>query len=318
MTSWYFLAMSKDFWEKIKKPIIALAPMDGYTDSAFRYICKEVNPNIILFTEFTSADGIHYNAKRLLEKLKFDKKEKPIIAQIFGKNIDTYVTAAKYCQEQSFDGIDINMGCPSKKVVKSEHGVALRKKPQLAFKIIKAVAEATSLPVSVKTRLGWDSADDLIKFGQGVQKSGASLITVHGRTYNQGYGVKADYRAIYELKKHLKIPVLGNGDITSISRGKKVVKNLDGFMIGRAAIGNPWVFSDEPAPSFKNKIPLIKKHAQLLFKTKGKKVGQLEIRKHLVAYVKSIPNASKFRSSLVHVSSLKEISAILNTIKNKI
>jgi len=304
----------KKFWNKLSNPIIALAPMDGYTDSPFRRICKKINPGLIIFTEFTSADGIHYSAKKLLEKLKFDKKEKPIIAQIFGKNIDTYATAAKYCQEQGFDGIDINMGCPSKKVVKSEHGVALRKKPQLAYKIIKAVTKATSLPVSVKTRLGWDSADDLIEFGQGIQKSGASLITVHGRTYNQGYGTKADYRPIYELKKHLKIPVLGNGDITSISQGKKVMKNLDGFMIGRAAIGNPWVFSDEPMPSFKDKIPLIKEHAQLLFKTKGEKVGQLEIRKHLVAYVKSIPNASQYRSELVHVSSLSEISKILNKI----
>jgi tRNA-dihydrouridine synthase B len=310
--------MQKDFWKKIKKPIIALAPMDGYTDSAFRRVCKKINPKIILFTEFTSADGIHHNAKKLLEKLAFIKSEKPIIAQIFGKNIETYITAAKFCEEQGFDGIDINMGCPSKKVVKSEHGVALRKKPELAYKIIEAVASATSLPVSVKTRLGWKNADDLIEFGQGIQNAGASLITVHGRTYIQGFSEKADYRPIYKLKKHVKIPIIGNGDITSISQGQKMLKNLDGFMIGRAAVGNPWVFSNQPVPSFSDKIPLIKKHAQLLFKTKGEKVGQLEIRKHLVSYVKSIPNASKHRTKLVHVSSLSEISAILNTIKNKV
>jgi len=261
---------------------------------------------------------LHHSAKKLIEKLKFDKSEKPIIAQIFGKNIETYITAAKFCEEQGFDGIDINMGCPSKKVVKSEHGVALRKKPELAFKIIDAVASATSLPVSVKTRLGWKNADDLVEFGQGIQNAGASLITVHGRTYTQGFGEKADYRPIYELKKHVKIPVIGNGDITSISQGQKMLKNLDGFMIGRAAVGNPWVFSNQPVPCFKDKIPLIKKHAQLLFKTKGEKVGQLEIRKHLVAYVKSIPNASKYRTELVNVSSINEISAILNTIKKKI
>lgn len=292
--------------------------MDGYTDSAFRRVCKVINPKIILFTEFTSADGIHHNAKKLLEKLRFDKSEKPIIAQIFGKNIETYISAAKFCEKQGFNGIDINMGCPSKKVVKSEHGVALRKKPNLAFKIIKAVAKATSLPVSVKTRLGWDSADDLIEFGQGIQNAGASLITIHGRTYTQGFGEKADYRPIYELKKHVKIPVIGNGDISSIKDGKTKLKNLDGFMIGRAAVGNPWVFNDKPASSFSDKIPLIQKHAELLFKTKGAKVGQLEIRKHLVAYVKSTPNASKYRAKLVHVSTLKEIYAILNKIADNL
>ena len=206
------------------------------------------------------------------------------------------------------------MGCPSKKVVKSEHGIALRKKPDLAYKLIKAVVHATKLPVSVKTRLGWSSADGLIEFGLGVQNAGANLITVHGRTYTQGFSQKADYRPIYELKKHLKIPVIGNGDIMSITDSRTKLKNLDGFMIGRAAIGNPWVFSEKPAPSFKEKLPLIIKHAQYLIESKGEKVALLEIRKHLVAYVKSIPNASQYRSLLVRVGSLDEIYAILKEI----
>jgi nifR3 family TIM-barrel protein len=310
--------MSKDFWKKIKKPIIALAPMDGYTDSAFRRVCKIVNPNIIVFTEFTSADGLHHGAKKLQEKFRYDHSEHPIIAQIFGKNIETFVTAAKYCEQQGFDGIDINMGCPSKKVVKSEHGVALRKKPELAFKLVEAVAQVTSLPLSVKTRLGWSNAEDLITFGQGLENAGANLITVHGRTYSEPYGVPAHFEAIYELKKNVAIPVIGNGGITSVADGKSKLGNLDGLMIGQASFGNPWVFSESPAPSFAEKIPIIKKHSELLFELKGDKIAMLEIRKHLLHYVKGLPNASLYRSQLVQVKSLAEIYAALQSIKDNL
>lgn len=306
--------MSKDFWQKIKKPVIALAPMDGYTDSAFRRVCKMVNPDIVVFTEFTSADGLHHKAKKLQDKFRYDTAEHPIIAQIFGKNIETFVTAAKYCEEKGFDGIDINMGCPSKKVVKSEHGVALRKKPDLAFQLVEAVAKATILPVSVKTRLGWSDSDDLISFGKGLENAGANLITIHGRTYSEPYGVPAHFESIYELKKNVTIPVIGNGGITSIADGKNKLGNLDGFMIGQASFGNPWVFSESPTPSFTNKIPLIKKHAELLFELKGEKVAMLEIRKHLLHYVKGLPHASLYRSKLVQVKSLPEIDDALQSI----
>jgi len=306
--------MTKNLWEKIKKPYVCLAPMDGYTDSAFRQTCKSINPNIILFTEFVSADGIHHNAKKLLEKIQFQPTENPIVVQIFGKNTESFTTTAKKCEELGFDGIDINMGCPAKKVVKSEHGVALRKKPDLAFKLIESVVGATSLPVSVKTRLGWSNAEDLIEFGKGVENAGASLLTVHGRTYTQGFSDHSDFESLYELKNQISIPVIGNGDITSLEDGIKKLNNLDGFMIGRAAIGNPWVFSENKPPSFEQKIPLIKKHAELLFAAKGERAGMFEIRKHLLSYVKSIPNASKYRSQLVHVESLDQINAALDNI----
>ncbi len=306
--------MKTTFWQSLPKPIIALAPMDGYTDSAFRSICKSINRKIILFTEFTSADGIYHQAKTLLKKLKFDHSEKPIIAQLFGKNTETFITAAQYCEKAGFDGIDLNMGCPSKTVVKSEHGIALRKKPDLAFRLVAAVAQHTTLPVSVKTRLGWENSQDLIAFGKGVQEAGAQLITVHGRTYKQGFSDQADWRPIYELKKELSIPVIGNGDVQDIENGMSKLKNLDGFMIGRAAIGNPWVFSDTANPPFEQKIPLILKHTTQLINAKGEKRAFFEIRKHLLAYVKGLPNASKYRSHLVQVSTLNEIHDILKEI----
>ncbi|MFA5135576.1 MAG: tRNA-dihydrouridine synthase family protein [Patescibacteria group bacterium] len=308
--------MKRFSWKNAPKPIIALAPMDGYTDSAFRRTCKSVNKNLVLFTEFTSADGLHHGAARLHNKLAYHKSEHPIIAQIFGKNAETFITAARYCESRGFDGIDINMGCPSKKVVKSEHGVALRNKPERAFKLVRAVAQATELPVSVKTRLGWDSADDLVEFARGIEKAGASLITVHGRTYAQGFGDRATFEPLYELKKAIGIPVLANGDIDSIADGAAKVKNLDGFMIGRASVGNPWAFADRQPAAFRDKVPLILKHAKFLIKLKGEKIALLEIRKHLVAYVKALPNASAYRSKLVAVASLSQICAILKKISN--
>ncbi len=308
--------MNKEFWRNIYKPIIALSPMDEYTDSAFRRVCKETNKDIILFTEFASADGLHHGAKKLIKKFEFHKSESPIIAQIFGKNTETFITAAKYCEDMGFSGVDINMGCPAKKVVKSEHGVALRKKPDLAFKLVEAVSIATKLAVSVKTRLGWDSPEDLVDFGKGIQNAGAQLITIHGRTYAQGFSDVADFAPIFELKKHLSIPVLANGDIKDINDGLKKTKGLDGFMIGRASIGNPWVFSEKQPTFFKDKIPLIKKHAKYLFESKGEKIGMLEIRKHLLSYVKNLPNASKYRSKLVSVTSLNQIYDILTEIVN--
>ena len=310
--------MDKDFWKKIPKPIIALSPMDGYTDSAFRHICKIVNPAIIVFTEFTSADGIHHDAKKVKERFRYDQKEQQIIAQIFGKDPDSFATSAKYCEEQGFAGVDINMGCPSKKVVKSEHGIALRKHPDLAFRLVEAVVKATTLPVSVKTRLGWDSAGDLIAFGKGVENAGANLITIHGRTYSEPYSCPADFDPIYKLKEELNIPVIGNGGITSLDDGYKKLNNLDGIMIGQAAIGNPWIFSDQPALEFASKISLIKTHAELLFTLKGETGGSLEMRKHLLAYVRGLPRATQYRSRLVKVTSLKEINLTLDEIVTEI
>ena len=288
--------------------------MDGYTDSSFRHICKIVNPDIIVFTEFTSADGIHHDAKKVKERFRYNQQEQPIIAQIFGKDPESFATSAKYCEEQRFAGVDINMGCPSKKVVKSEHGVALRKHHDLAFQLVEAVVKSTSLPVSVKTRLGWDNADDLIDFGKGIENAGANLITIHGRTYSEPYSCPADFDPIYRLKEALNIPVIGNGGITSLDDGYHKLNNLDGIMIGQAAIGNPWIFSDQPAPEFTDKIPLINKHAELLFSSKGTKGGSMEIRKHLLAYVKGLPNAKEYRSRLVRVTSLDEISVALSEI----
>ena len=308
--------MTSPFWKEFPTPIIGLAPMDGYSDSAFRRTCKEVNPSILTYTEFTSADGIHHGSDKLKKKLKFHDSEKPVLAQIFGKNEDTFITAAKVCEEMGFTGIDINMGCPSKKVVKSEHGVALRKNPDLAYKLIEAVANATSLPVSVKTRLGWDKKDSgLTEFAIGAQNAGAQMICVHARTYTEPYGVPPNYEPLYEMKEAVDIPVIGNGGVNSIKEGLDYLGNLDGFLIGQATFGNPWVFDPTGNElTFTEKAPLILKHANWLIELKGERVGTREIRKHLVKYVQGFKGAKEFRSKLVKVETFDQIEAYIQEI----
>lgn len=303
---------TKYFWKNLPKPIIGLSPMDGYSDSAFRRACKFLNPDIITVTEFTSADGLHFSANKLRKRLSFDPSEQPIIAQIFGKNMDTFITAAKICEDMGFTGIDINMGCPSKRVVKSEHGVALRRNSDLAFKLIETLASNTSLPVSVKTRLGWDSSEGLTDFGIGAQNAGADMLCIHARTYQEPYNVPPQYEAVYAMKKALDIPVLGNGGIESLEDGLDKMGPLDGFLIGQATFGNPWIFTQTGKPiSFDEQLPVILNHAQWLIEDKGVTVGCKEIRKHLVQYVRGFKGAKQFRSELVRVESYEAIKGIL-------
>jgi tRNA-dihydrouridine synthase B len=306
--------MNKAFWKNLPKPIIGLAPMDGYSDSAFRRICKDVNPNIVTVTEFTSADGLHFSSEKLKRKLYFDPSEQPVIAQIFGKNVETFVTATKVCEDMGFSGIDLNMGCPSKKVVKSEHGVALRKNPKLACQLVEAVANATTLPVSVKTRLGWSNGDDLVDFGKAVQNAGADMICIHARTYQEPYKVAPQYGQVYALKDALNIPVIGNGGIESLADGERYCSLLDGFYIGQATFGNPWVFTGQKPPLFKDRLPVILNHAKYLIEHKGDRVGTREIRKHLLAYVKGVHAVKPYKKALSTVESYQQIEQLLQEI----
>lgn len=303
--------MKKNFWQQLPTPIIGLAPMDGYSDSAFRRTCKAVNPSIVTVTEFTSADGLHFSANKLKKKLYFHPSEQPVIAQIFGKNVDTFITATKVCEDMGFSGIDLNMGCPSKKVVRSEHGVALRKNPDLACQLIEAVAGATDLPVSVKTRLGWSNGDDLVSFGRSAQNAGADMICIHARTYQEPYKVAPQYERVVELKHALSIPVIGNGGIESLDDGYRYCHALDGFYIGQATFGNPWIFTSEKPALFRDRLPVILNHVKYLIEHKGEDVGTKEIRKHLLAYVKGIHGVKPYKPQLSTVRSYEQIKQLL-------
>lgn len=333
--------MTKNFWKELasRGPIVALAPMDGYCDSAYRQVCKTVSPNVIPFSEFYSADGLVHSKDLAGRVLPHSDIEKPLIIQIFGKDPEKFRQAAIIIESYGVSGIDINMGCPAKKVVKSGHGSSLMINRDTAFRIVEEMAKAVKIPISVKTRLGWDNHDLLVEFCKGLENAGANLISVHGRTYQQAFTGKADFTGIYDLRQHLNIPVIANGDIMSYADGAKKIlhpanrkeiifpgeeatlgkggamKNLDGFMIGRASFGNPWCFTtDGHQPTLREILEIMELHARLLIETKWPK-GALEIRKHLVQYLHGFPGVKEYRTRLVHTESLDDVFAVTNEIR---
>ena len=253
--------------------------------------------------------------------LAFSPKEQPFIAQIFGKRPPHFAEAAKVVENLGAAGVDLNMGCPARKIIKSDHGSALLKNPKLASEIIQATVQAVKIPVSVKMRLGISDSKNLLSFAKMCADSGVKLITIHGRTANQAYTGEADYDPIYKVKKSLKIPVLGNGDINSAEKFQSKLGNLDGLMVGRATIGNPWVMKEleksiagkifRQPKTFKQKLPTILRHCRLNVKTKGEKIGMREMRKYLAGYVKGEPGAKQLRAKLVIVETYAEAEKLL-------
>lgn len=314
-----------NFWKDLAKPMVTLAPMDGYTDQAFRLLVRAIEPRAVVFTEFLSADGIAHNAKPILEALKLKKTESPIVVQIFGKDPDILAKAALYVQNAGADAVDVNMGCPAKKVVNSLHGSALMQNIDLACEIVARMKATVDIPVSVKTRLGWEDEHNLIPFVKRLVDAGLDHITIHGRTYKQAFKGDAWWDPIYELKKAVPITVMGNGDIKSWQSAEEKIGNLDGVMIGRATFGNPWVIKEVAdflydgkkwnslEMPFEEKLPAIFTHLDAAWETKGFK-GMLEMRKHLASYVRGVHGASAYRSHLVQISSPDEAKQILETI----
>lgn len=303
--------------------MVALAPMAGVTDASYRQLIKKVAPETIVYTEFLSTDALAYGAKKTMQMLSFDASiERPFIVQVFGDTPEHFLEAAKIIEDLGADGIDINMGCPAAKVVSSCHGAALIKNPQLAAELVHATRKAVSIPVSVKTRLGWDRADTLIAFCKGLEEAGAAAFAIHGRRYCDKFTGQADWSQIYELKKAVKVPVIGNGDIKSAADALEKLGNLDGVMVGRGTYGNPWVmaeicdaFAGKAAPqvpkTYAEKLPMILEHCELSVAIKGERLGMLEMRRHLSSYVKGFDGASDLRSKLVRVEKLQEARALL-------
>src|SRR3990167_9122934 len=215
-------------WKTTPRPIVALAPMAGVTDASYRQLIKRIAPEVIVYTEFLSTDAIHYGARKTMELLSFDAAlERPFIVQVFGKDPEHFLSAAKVIEELGADGIDINMGCPAAKVVSSCHGSALIRNPCLAAELVHATVKAVTIPVSVKTRLGWETADTLIPFCKSLIEAGASALAIHGRRYHDKFSGKANWDPIYELKREVGVPVIGNGDIASGEDAVRMIGNLD-------------------------------------------------------------------------------------------
>ncbi len=323
--------------------------MAGVTDASYRQLIKRIAPEVVVYTEFLSTDAIHFGAKRTLEMLNFDPSiERPFIVQVFGHDPEHFLSAAKVIEELGADGIDINMGCPAAKVVSSCHGSALIREPDLAARLVEATVKAVKIPVSVKTRLGWDSKTTLIPFCQRLVDAGAQALAIHGRRFCDKFTGKADWDPIYELKRNISVPVIGNGDIHCAQDAVEKINNLDGVMVGRGTFGNPWVMKEivdalssesfigllvnsipgKPINqltnkqtiattssvrpiTFEEKIPWILDHCELAVRFKGERKGMLEMRRHLSSYVKGFDGAKEMRERLVRVEKLDEVKEIL-------
>ncbi len=306
---------------------IFLAPMAGVTDIAYRIIAHEFDCPLI-FSEMVSSLGIHYRNEKTLQMLETVDEERPIAIQIFGSDPERMSEAAEYIESLNVaDVIDVNFGCPVQKVVKNHEGSALLKDPELAEKILRAIRRKIKLPLTVKMRIGWDS-DNSVELAKRFESTGVDAITIHGRTREQFYSGRADWNSIANAKKAVKIPVIANGDISSVETLEQIreVTRADGFMIGRAAEGNPWIFRElvefyrtgrrVESPNIFERVRVMKRHLDLLIKYKGEKVGLLEMRRHASWYTKGMINSSALRGRFNQANSREEFFSIFDNLKN--
>jgi nifR3 family TIM-barrel protein len=319
--------MSKGFWDKLskKKPFFVLAPMHDVTDSAFRQTVLKCGRPDVFYTEFAPVDGIHSKEGRpkVMHYLKFSKKEKPIVAQVFGCNPEHFYESAKLAAKLGFDGIDINMGCSVVAIQKQGAGSALIKTPDLAVEIIEATKRgAGKLPVSVKTRIG-HSKKEIKKWIPKILSAKPAALTIHGRTAKQGYGGEADWEAIKEvaeLANGTGVLVIGNGDIKNYEEGILRAKEsgCDGVMIGRAALKNPWVFnSKKKEPSVKERLSILAYHLNLFKKPSINEQGFSYFKKYVAGYISEFPSAKEMRIKMMDTSTAEELEKVIkNYLKN--
>jgi len=311
-------------WLQSEKPLLLLAPMDGYTDGPFRCLIKKIAPECLVFTEFLSAREMAQGSKNLLDKLRFKAIEHPVIVQLYGKDPEDFVTSSKIAQDHGAAGIDINMGCPSKKVVAHSHGSALMKDIDLSSRIIEKVRQNISVPITVKTRLGWENHDQLIPFIQKLESAGLQGITIHGRTYRQKFSGSANWDPIYSLKREVAIPVFGNGDIVDGWTAKQRLKNLDGVMVGRAILTNPWVVAevrnhlffeekDFPSPPpFHQVAALWMEFVEDGAAIMGERRACLRFRKFMIQIVQARRPDSGLRREATQIESIQSIQTLMN------
>lgn len=308
---------------------LLLAPMEDVSDPPFRAVCKD-NGADLMYTEFISSEGLIRDAIKSRKKLDIFDYERPIGIQIFGGDEESLSLSAKIVEVTNSDLLDINFGCPVKKVALKGAGAGVLKDVDLMVRLTDAVVKSTKLPVTVKTRLGWDDATKNIEeVAERLQDVGIKALAIHGRTRSQMYKGEADWTLIGKVKNNprIKIPVFGNGDIDSPQKAKlyKEKYGIDGIMIGRAAIGYPWIFreikhflqtGDElPAPTLEERIAVCKKHLLKSYEWKGPKVGIFEMRRHYANYLRGLPNIKEFRNKLVTIIELEEIIAVLNEVE---
>lgn len=308
---------------------VFLAPMEDVTDPSFRYICKKFGADM-MYTEFISSDGLIRDAAKTIAKMRVYDYERPIGIQLYGHIPDAIVDAAVRAEAAGPDLLDINFGCPVNKIARRGAGSGMMRFPDLMVEITRRVVEAVKLPVTVKTRLGWDEESKIIvELAERLQDVGISALTVHGRTRAQLYKGEADWTLIGAVKANprMHIPIIGNGDITTPQRSAECFDRygVDGIMIGRASFGHPWIFREVkhylatgeilPPMSVAERVDLAKEHLAKSLEVKGEKVGVLEMRRHLSCYFKGLENFKETRLKLVTLTSPEELFATLDFIK---
>lgn len=308
---------------------LLLAPMEDVSDPPFRAVCKE-NGADLMYTEFISSEGLIRDAIKSRQKLDIFDYEKPIGIQIFGGDEDAMAMSARIVDATGPDLLDINFGCPVKKVVCKGAGAGVLKDINLMIRLTKACVDSTSLPVTVKTRLGWDeNSKNIEEVAERLQDVGIKALTIHGRTRSQLYKGEADWTLIAKVKNNprIKIPIFGNGDIDSPQKALEYRNRfgVDGIMIGRAAIGYPWIFREIkhyfatgqilPMPTIEERLGAVRKHLHGALSWKGPKLGILEMRPHYASYLKGLSHVKEFRTRLVLTDSVDEIEHIFDDIR---
>jgi nifR3 family TIM-barrel protein len=320
------LVSEKGFWGELKRPILALSPMDDITDAACRRLVARCGRPDVMLTEFVSVDGLcSPGRKRLLEDLRYDEIERPVVAQLFGTNPEMFRRSAELVAELGFDGIDINMGCPVKAVCQTGSGSALINEPELAIDIVQATIDGSEgLPVSVKTRIGYHKIQTE-EWASNLLESGAAVLTFHLRTRKEQSKVPAHWEEmpkIVKLAAGSGVLVLGNGDITSIAEAEKVSAETgcDGVMMGRAIFGNPWLFNRERTvedTTVDERLDTMLEHCRLYEEVFGDNKKFLVMRKHLMAYASGFPGAKDLRVSFERVYTADDVVAAVESFRSR-
>ena len=305
-----------------------LAPMAGVSDIAYRLLAKEHGASMVC-TEMVSAMGIKYKNERTHELLRMEAVEHPVSMQIFGSNPEAIALGAKVVADAGADIVDINMGCPVKKVVSSGDGSALMKTPDLAARVAEAAVKAVDVPVTVKMRIGWDDDHiNVVDFAKRIESTGVAAVAVHGRTREQMYMGQADWSYIKAVKDSLSIPVIGNGDVWTPEDALRMMQETgcDAVMIGRGAQGNPWIFERtnhylrtgelRPEPTYLERLDMLLKHFELLCRYKGAALGVREIRTHAGWYMRGMPEAAYWRNRVNTIHTVESFKKELSTYRD--
>ena len=311
---------------------LLLAPMEDVSDPPFRALCKKYGADM-MYTEFISSEGLIRDAIKSVQKLDIFEYERPIGIQIFGSEISSMREATEMCEKANPDIIDINYGCPVKKVACKGAGAGILQDIPKMVEMTKEIVKSTNLPVTVKTRLGWDeNSKYIVDAAERLQDVGIKAISIHGRTRAQMYKGEADWSLISDVKNNprMHIPVFGNGDVNSPEKALKYKNTfgVDGIMIGRASIGNPWFFNQIKhflktgthleMPSIEERVKVVKEHLDFSISWKGDRLGIVEMRRHYANYFKGIPNFKPIRTQLVTLESKYELDEVLNGIVNQL